>query len=117
MKSTGSKIKNLKDIHSSIERIAYQIYESNSEEKDIFISPTKLSGRPRRAQPSDLLVPDFRVVGLSCSRHPLFPLFHPLSSLALSNQERGTWPLQRLTSRPPEKGQRAVSKQGEEGGA
>ena len=37
MKSTGSKIKNLKDIHSSIERIAYQIYESNSEEKDIFI--------------------------------------------------------------------------------
>ena len=37
MKSTGSKIKNLKDIHSSIERIAYQIYESNSEEKVIFI--------------------------------------------------------------------------------
>ena len=37
MKSTGCKIKNLKDIHSSIERIAYQIYESNSEEKVIFI--------------------------------------------------------------------------------
>ena len=37
MKSTGSKIKNLKDIHLSIERIAYQIYESNSEEKVIFI--------------------------------------------------------------------------------
>ncbi len=38
MKSTGSKIKTLKDIHSSIERIAYQIYESNSEEKVIFIA-------------------------------------------------------------------------------
>ena len=38
MKSTGSKIKNLEDIHSSIERIAYQIYESNSEEKVIFIA-------------------------------------------------------------------------------
>ena len=38
MKSTGSKIKNLKDIHLSIERIAYQIYESNSEEKVIFIA-------------------------------------------------------------------------------
>ena len=37
MKSTGSKIKNLNDIHSSIERIAYQIYESNFEEKVIFI--------------------------------------------------------------------------------
>ena len=36
MKSTGSKIKDLKDIHSSIERIAYQIYESNSEEGHIY---------------------------------------------------------------------------------
>ena len=38
MKSTGSKIKDLNEIHSSIERIAYQIYESNSEEKVVFIA-------------------------------------------------------------------------------
>ena len=38
MKSTGSRIKDLNDINSSIERIAYQIYESNSEEKVVFIA-------------------------------------------------------------------------------
>ena len=38
MKSAGSKIKNLKDIHSSIERIAYQIYECNFEEDTLFIA-------------------------------------------------------------------------------
>ena len=38
MKSTGSKIKNLNDIHSSIERIAYQIYECNLEEDTLFIA-------------------------------------------------------------------------------
>ena len=38
MKSTGSKIKDLNDIHSSIERIAYQIYECNFEEDTLFIA-------------------------------------------------------------------------------
>ncbi len=38
MKSTGSKIKDLNDIHSSIERIAYQIYECNLEEDTLFIA-------------------------------------------------------------------------------
>ena len=38
MKSTRSRIKDLNDINSSIERIAYQIYESNSEEKVVFIA-------------------------------------------------------------------------------
>ena len=37
MKSIGSKIKDLNDIHSSIDRIAYQIYECNFEEETIFI--------------------------------------------------------------------------------
>ena len=37
MGSIGSKIKNLNDIHLSIDRIAYQIYESNFEEETVFI--------------------------------------------------------------------------------
>ena len=37
MESTGSKIKDLNDIHLSIDRIAYQIYESNFEEETVFI--------------------------------------------------------------------------------
>ena len=45
MKSTGSKIKDLNDIHSSIERIAYQIYESNFEEDIIFIAGVGEQGK------------------------------------------------------------------------
>ena len=45
MKSTGSKIKDLNDIHSSIERIAYQIYESNFEEDTVFIAGIGEKGR------------------------------------------------------------------------
>ena len=37
MKSLGNKIKDLKDIHSSIDRIAYQIYESNFEEEILYV--------------------------------------------------------------------------------
>ena len=37
MKSLGNKIKDLKDILSSIDRIAYQIYESNFEEEIIYV--------------------------------------------------------------------------------
>ena len=37
MGSIGSKIKNLNDIHLSIDRIAYQIYENNFEEETVFI--------------------------------------------------------------------------------
>ena len=37
MESIGSKIKDLNDIHLSIDRIAYQIYESNFEEETVFI--------------------------------------------------------------------------------
>ena len=37
MESTGSKIKDLNDIYLSIDRIAYQIYESNFEEDTVFI--------------------------------------------------------------------------------
>ena len=37
MESTGSKIKDLNDIYLSIDRIAYQIYESNFEEETVFI--------------------------------------------------------------------------------
>ena len=37
MGSIGSKIKDLNDIHLSIDRIAYQIYESNFEEETVFI--------------------------------------------------------------------------------
>lgn len=37
MESIGSKIKDLNDIHLSIDRIAYQIYESNFEEDTVFI--------------------------------------------------------------------------------
>ena len=37
MESIGSKIKDLNDIYLSIDRIAYQIYESNFEEDIVFI--------------------------------------------------------------------------------
>ena len=37
MESIGSKIKDLNDIYLSIDRIAYQIYESNFEEDTLFI--------------------------------------------------------------------------------
>ena len=37
MESIGSKIKDLNDIYLSIDRIAYQIYESNFEEETVFI--------------------------------------------------------------------------------
>lgn len=37
MESIGSKIKDLNDIYLSIDRIAYQIYESNFEEDTVFI--------------------------------------------------------------------------------
>ncbi len=37
MESLGNKIKNLNDIHSSIERIAHQIYENNFEEEIIYV--------------------------------------------------------------------------------
>ena len=37
MKSLGNKIKDLKDILSSIDRIAHQIYESNFEEEIIYV--------------------------------------------------------------------------------
>ena len=37
MESLGNKIKDLKDILSSIDRIAYQIYESNFEEEIIYV--------------------------------------------------------------------------------
>ena len=37
MEAVGNKIKDLKDILSSIDRIAYQIYESNFEEEIIYV--------------------------------------------------------------------------------
>tara|TARA_B100000963_G_scaffold59246_1_gene47254 strand:- start:647 stop:1150 length:504 start_codon:yes stop_codon:yes gene_type:complete len=37
LESLGNKIKNLNDIHSSIERIAHQIYENNFEEEIIYV--------------------------------------------------------------------------------
>ena len=37
MEAVGNKIKDLKDIHSSIDRIAYQIYESNFEEEILYV--------------------------------------------------------------------------------
>jgi len=45
MKPTGSKIKDLNDIQSSIERIAFQIYESNFEEDIIFIAGVGVQGK------------------------------------------------------------------------
>ena len=37
MEIVGNKIKDLKDILSSVDRIAYQIYESNFEEEIIYV--------------------------------------------------------------------------------
>ena len=37
MEAVGNKIKDLKDILSSVDRIAYQIYESNFEEEIIYV--------------------------------------------------------------------------------